>query len=159
MEKNDNFFMNLALNEAKKAFKKGDVPVGAVVVLNGKIIGTGYNKKEKKHCSIYHAEIVALKNACKKVGDWRLNDATMFVTMEPCTMCAGAIVNHRIKRVVVGITEPKCGACGSGVDLLNNTALGTKTEVVCGVCQNECKELLQNFFAKRRMESSAKKCR
>lgn len=150
MEISDVAYMNLALQQAQKAYKRGDVPIGAVIVENNKILGAGYNKKEKKHCSLYHAEIVALKNACKKVGDWRLNNATMYVTMEPCCMCAGAILNHRIKRVVIGVTEPNCGACGSGVDLLNNTNLNSKTEVLTGVCEPECKKLLQDFFVARR---------
>ena len=157
MEKQDVDFMNIAIEQAKTAYKKQDVPIGAIIVQNGKIIGKGYNKKEKKHCSLYHAEIVALKHACKKVGDWRLVDATMYVTMEPCCMCAGAILNHRIKRVVIGITEPKNGACGSGVDLLNNQNLGTKTQVTTGVCAEQCKQLLQDFFAKRRLQNKGDK--
>ena len=157
MEFSDEHFMQQAIGQAKIASKKGDVPIGAVIVKDGKIIAKGYNKKEKKHCSVYHAEIVALKNACKKLNDWRLNDCTMYVTMEPCAMCAGAIVNHRLKRVVIGVTEPKCGACGSGIDVLNNDSLNTKTDVLKGVCQDECKALLQDFFVKRRENSKRSK--
>ena len=149
-EQNDEYYMTFAIQEAKKAYKKGDVPVGCVIVKNGKIIARGYNKKEKKKCSLYHAEIVAIKNACKRIGDWRLNDCKMFVTMEPCAMCAGAIVNHRIKTVVVGITEPNFGACGSGIDILNNSNLNTKTTIITGILQDECKQLLQEFFKERR---------
>lgn len=147
---NDVKFMRLAYNQALKALKNDEVPVGCVVVLNGKVIGRGYNQKETKHCSVFHAEIVAIQNACKKVGDWRLNDAKLYVTMEPCAMCAGAIVNHRIKHVVIGVTEPNFGACGSGIDILNNNSLGTKTEVTIGVLKTECKTLLQNFFKEKR---------
>ena len=153
MDRNEKF-MQLAINEAKKAFKNDEVPVGCVIVKDDKVIGRGYNKKEKKHCSIYHAEIVAIERTCKKIGDWRLNDCELYVTMEPCAMCAGAIVNHRIKHVVIGVMEPNFGACGSGIDILNNSSLNTKTEVKVGVLQNECKTMLQSFFQKRRKESA-----
>lgn len=151
------YFMQQAIKQALAAYKKGDVPIGAVIVKDGKIIAKGYNKKEKKHCSIYHAEIVALKNACKRLGDWRLNGCTMYVTMEPCSMCAGAIVNHRLDCVVIGVTEPNCGACGSGIDILNNENLNTKTQVIKGVCQAECKQLLQSFFTERRLANKNKR--
>ena len=152
LAKKDQKFMNFALKQAKKAFLNEEVPVGCVIEKDGKIFVTGYNKKEKLHCSIYHAEIVAIEKACKKLGDWRLDDGfTMYVTMEPCAMCAGAIVNHRIKRVVIGITEQNFGACGSGIDILNNDNLNTKTEVKIGVMQEECKNLLQQFFKQRRI--------
>lgn len=148
----DQKFMKFAIKEAIKALKNEEVPVGCVIVKDGKIISKGYNKKEKLHCSIYHAEIVAIKKTCQKIGDWRLDDGyTMYVTMEPCAMCAGAIINHRIKRVVIGITEPKFGACGSGIDILNNSNLNTKTEVVTGILSDNCKKLLQDFFEKRRI--------
>ena len=147
----DEKFMHFAIRQANKAFQNEEVPVGCVIVKDGKIVASGYNKKEKKHCSVYHAEIVAIESACKKIGDWRLDDGyTLYVTMEPCAMCAGAIINHRIKRVVIGVCEPNFGACGSGVDLLNNSALNTKTEVVNGVLQDDCKKLLQDFFTQRR---------
>lgn len=153
----DEKFMKSALCEARKAYENQEVPVGCVVVLNGKIIGRGYNKKETKHCSVYHAEIVALQKACKKVGDWRLNDATLYVTMEPCVMCAGAIINHRIGRVVIGITEPNFGACGSGIDVLNNKSLGTNTELETGILANDCKSILQIFFENRRKMTKSKR--
>lgn len=145
--------MKVAINQAKKAFKKQEVPVGAIVVHNGKVVGKGYNKKEKKHCSLYHAEIVAIKQACKKLKDWRLNDCEMFVTMEPCAMCAGAIVNHRFKRIVIGVMEKNFGACGSGVNLLQNQNLNTNMQITNGVCEEECKQLLQDFFKLRRQQN------
>lgn len=150
----DEKFMKLAIAEAQKALKKDEVPVGCVIVQDGKVIGSGYNKKEKKHCAIFHAEIVALKNACKRIGDWRLCDATLFVTMEPCAMCAGAILNHRLKRVVIGVTEPKFGACGGGVDLLHCKSLGSNVCMQTGVLQDECLALLQSFFKNRRNKAS-----
>ena len=148
---NDEKFMKEAINEALKALKNDEVPIGCVIAKDGKIIARGYNKKEKLHCSIYHAEVVAIEKACKKVGDWRLDDGyTLYVTMEPCAMCAGAIVNHRIKNVVIGVTEPNFGACGSGIDILNNAQLNTKTNVKIGVLADDCKKLLQNFFENKR---------
>lgn len=147
----DEKFMKSTLKQAQKAFNNQEVPVGCLIVKDGKIVAKGYNKKEKKHCSVYHAEIVAIENACKKISDWRLDDGyTLYVTMEPCAMCAGAILNHRIKKVVIGVMEPNFGACGGGINLLNNSALNSKTEVVCGVLQNDCKDLLQQFFKSRR---------
>ena len=150
----DEKFMKLALAEAQKAFNNQEVPVGCVIVKDGKVVAKGYNKKEKKHCSVYHAEIVAIENACKKIADWRLNDGyTLYVTMEPCAMCAGAILNHRIKKVVIGVMEPNFGACGGGIDLLNNQSLNSQTEVIYGILQDDCKKLLQNFFTSRRNKS------
>ena len=147
----DEKFMKLALAEAQKAQNNQEVPVGCVIVKDGKVVAKGKKKKEKKHCSVYHAEIVAIENACKKIADWRLNDGyTLYVTMEPCAMCAGAILNHRIKKVVIGVTEPNFGACGSGIDLLNNQSLNSQTEVIYGILQDDCKKLLQNFFTSRR---------
>ena len=151
----DEKFMKLALSQAKKAYKNQEVPVGCVIVKDDKVIARGYNKKEKKHCSLYHAEIVAIENTCKKVGDWRLDDGfTLYVTMEPCAMCAGAIINHRIKRIVIGVTEPNFGACGGGIDLLNNQCLNSQTNVTSSVLKDECLELLQKFFKNRRKEKS-----
>ena len=151
---NDEKFMKIALNEAKKALKNDEVPVGCVITQNGKVIAKGYNKKEQKKCAIFHAEIIAIEKACKKIGDWRLNDCTLYVTMEPCVMCAGAIYNHRIGKVVIGVLEPNCGACGSGIDILNNNNYCSKTEVKKGVMQKECLSLLQKFFKQRREDSN-----
>lgn len=147
----DEFFMHKAYLQAKRAYLQDEVPVGAVVVLDGKIIASAHNQKEKKHCAIFHAEIIALEKACKKVGDWRLNDASLYVTLEPCAMCAGAIVNHRLKKVFIGVTEPSFGACGSGINILNNKALCTKTDVQTGILEQDCKQLLQSFFKHRRV--------
>lgn len=147
-----NKFMQLAIKQAKKAYDADEVPVGCVIVQNGKVIARAYNKKEKNKCSIFHAEIIAIQKACKKIGDWRLEDCTLFVTMEPCAMCAGAILNHRIKNVVFGVSEKNFGACGGGIDLLNNKNLNSKTNVVSGILKDECLELLQTFFKHRRNE-------
>ena len=146
----DEKFMHIALLEAQKAFKKDEVPVGCVIVKNGKVISKGHNKKEKKHCAVFHAEIVALLGACKKLHDWRLNNCTMYVTMEPCAMCAGAILNHRVGKVVIGIAEPHFGACGGGIDLLHCPALGSNVSVQKGILAEQCLQLLQDFFKRRR---------
>ena len=146
-------YMKFAIEQAQKAFDNEEVPVGCVIVQNGKIIASGYNQKEKNKCSIFHAEIIAIQKACKKVGDWRLEDCTLFVTMEPCAMCAGAILNHRIKNVVFGVSEKNFGACGGGIDLLNNSSINSETNVTSGILQEQCLELLQKFFQKRRHES------
>ena len=149
----DNKFMRECIKQAQKAMNCDEVPVGCVIVKDGKIIARGFNQKEEKHCAVYHAEIIAIKRACKKIGDWRLSDCTLYVTLEPCAMCAGAILNHRIKRVVIGIMEPNFGACGGGINLLNNEDLNSKTEVVSGVLDKECLDLLQTFFKNRRNKS------
>ncbi len=146
----DKKFMALAIRQAQKAFKNEEVPVGCVIVQNNKVIGRGYNQKERRNCALYHAELIAIKQACKKNGDWRLCGCTLYVTMEPCAMCAGAIVNHRIKSVVIGVMEQNFGACGSGIDILNNKSLNTKTSAKTGVLQSQCKQMLQNFFKQRR---------
>ena len=151
MKNNDEKYMKLAIKQAQKALANDEVPVGCVVVKDNKVIGAGYNKKEKKKCSVYHAEIVAIEKACKKVNDWRLGDCTIYVTMEPCVMCAGAILNHRIKNVVYGVSEENFGACGGGIDVLNNTDLNSKTNVKSGVLHEECLKLLQGFFKEKRL--------
>ena len=149
----DEKYMKEAIRLAKKAYAIEEVPIGCVIVYEGKIIGRGYNRRTIDKNVIAHAEMQAIRKACKKMNDWRLEDCTMYVTLEPCQMCAGAIVNHRLSRVVFGVTEPNFGACGSGVDILNNENLNTKVQVTKGVCQEECKTLLQNFFVERRKKS------
>ena len=143
-------FMLEALKQAQKAFKKNEVPVGAVIVKNGKIIATGYNQKEKKHSATKHAEIIAIERASKKIKDWRLNDCEMYVTLEPCVMCAGALLSARIKKVYIGAMEKNFGCCGSAMNILDNSAFTTKVEFETGVLENESVELLQTFFINKR---------
>ncbi|KJF25622.1 adenosine deaminase [Clostridium aceticum] len=138
--------MRLALEEAKKAYDKGEVPIGAVVVRKGEVIATGYNLRETLKESIAHAEIIAIKEACKKAGGWRLTESTIYVTIEPCPMCAGAILQSRIDRVVIGAMDPKAGACGSIVNLLDNKAFNHQSEVVIGVLKEECSSIMKTFF-------------
>ena len=152
----DEKFMKDALKQAKKAYAIDEVPIGCVIVQNGKIIARGYNRRNIDKNTLAHAELSAIRKASKKTGDWRLEDCDLYVTLEPCQMCAGAIVNHRIKRVVIGVTEEHCGACGSGIDILNNENLGTKTEVLKGVLKNDCKDMLQKFFRRRRLDAKIK---
>ena len=139
-------FMKEALKEAKKAYEKLEVPIGAVIVKDNKIIARGHNLKEKKQSTIKHAEIITIEKACKRQGNWRLNDCEMYVTLEPCPMCAGAILNSRIKKVYIGTLDERMGACGSRINILQNSEFDTSCEVESGIKEKECKELLQKFF-------------
>ena len=141
-----NIYMKQALNEAKKALKINEVPVGAVIVKQGKIIARGYNKKEQKQDCTMHAEIIAIKKASRKLNNWRLNDCEMYVTLEPCSMCASAIIQSRIKKVYISARDENAGACGSKINLLNNEQLNTKTEGDFGVLEEESSKLLKQFF-------------
>lgn len=137
--------MKQAITKAKIAAKHGEVPIGAVIVKNNEIISTGRNMRENKHNALHHAEIIAIDRACKKLKAWRLIDCTLYVTMEPCPMCAGAIVNSRIKRVVFGCFDQKAGAFGS-VFSLNDYPLNHKYEITGGVMEKECASMLSAFF-------------
>jgi len=141
-----NKFMKAAILEANKSYQLREVPVGAVIVKDDQIIGRGFNQKEATNDVTAHAEIMAIKEACKTLGSWRLDDCSMYVTLEPCPMCAGAILEARIKRVYIGTESDKSGAAGTVINLLNNPDLGSKTEVYFGIMEDECKMLLENFF-------------
>lgn len=140
------YYMKEALREAKKAYKKEEVPVGAVIVKNGKIIAKAHNLKEIKNDTTRHAEILAIQKASKALGVWRLEDCTMYVTLEPCTMCAGAAINARIKEVIIGTADPKSGACGSILNLFEDYKFNHKVEYKIGVMQKECEKILKDFF-------------
>lgn len=144
------YFMKEALKEAKNAYKKLEVPVGVVIVKDNKIIARGYNQKEMKNNPIKHAEIIAIEKACKKLNNWRLNDCEMYVTLEPCPMCAGAIINSRIKKVYIGAVQEKTGACGSKVNLIEKYNSETKIDTEFGILQDKCLELVQDFFKELR---------
>ena len=146
----DRKYMLEAIKQAKQAENVGDVPIGCVIVCDGKIIARGYNKRNKKKSTLCHAEIEAIGKATKKVGDWRLENCTMYVTLEPCPMCAGAIVQARINRVVVGAMNPKAGCAGSIVNLLQMDGFNHKVELTTGVREKECGDLLSNFFVRLR---------
>ena len=142
--------MKEALKEAKKAYDKLEVPVGVVIVKDDKIIARAYNQKEMKNNPIKHAEIIAIEKACKKINNWRLIDCDMYVTLEPCPMCTGAIINSRIKKIYIGAMQEKTGACGSKVDLLEKYKTETKIEVEFGILKNDCLKLVQDFFKELR---------
>lgn len=141
----DRKFMDLAIIEAKKAAQQGDVPVGAVVVKDGNVIGVGRNCREKDKCATAHAEIMAINEACAKIGDWRLDGCEIYITLEPCPMCSGAIINARIATVIFGAYDTKLGSLGSIANLANIPYAFTP-EVYGGICENECREVLTEFF-------------
>ncbi|KZE01997.1 tRNA adenosine(34) deaminase TadA [Bacillus mycoides] len=146
----DIYFMQLAIEEAKKAEAIQEVPIGAVIVLDGEVISVAHNLRETEQRSIAHAELLAIDEACKKLGTWRLEDATLYVTLEPCPMCAGGIVLSRIKRVVYGASDPKGGCAGTLMNLLTDERFNHQCEVVPGVLEEKCGTLLTIFFRELR---------
>lgn len=138
--------MKEALKEAQKAYDKLEVPVGAVIVKDGKIIARAYNQKEEKNDTTNHAEILAIKKASKKLGSWRLLDCDMYVTLEPCSMCAGALIQARIRKVYIGADDEKTGACGTKLNLLEDYDFNHKVEIQRGVLKEECENIMKNFF-------------
>ncbi|ANB58032.1 cytidine and deoxycytidylate deaminase zinc-binding region family protein [Anoxybacillus sp. B7M1] len=153
---NDEYYMQLAIEEAKKAEKIGEVPIGAIIVKNGEIIASAHNLRETEQRAVAHAEILAIDQACEAMGSWRLEDATLYVTLEPCAMCAGAIVLSRIKRVVFGASDPKGGCAGTLMNLLQESRFNHQTEVVGGVRQEECGRILSDFFRQLRIRKKQK---
>jgi tRNA(adenine34) deaminase len=148
----DEKFMRHALNEARKAAQKGEVPIGAVVVKDGKIIGRGHNLTEQKQSTLTHAELMALSKASKKLKSWRLNDCDLYVTLEPCTMCAGAIVLSRIRKLVYGAPDLKAGAVHSTAQVMDNGKLNHRVHVTQGILKEDCSSLLTNFFKEVRLK-------
>jgi tRNA(adenine34) deaminase len=146
----DDYFMGEALRQAVKAYEKGEVPVGAVIVRAGRIIARAGNQVETLKDATAHAEMLALTQAENAVGDWRLTDCTLYVTKEPCPMCAGAVVHTRVARVVFGASDPKAGAAGGAMNLLQFPTLNHRCEITSGLRLDECRSLLQNFFAEQR---------
>src|SRR5580700_4120149 len=146
----DDYFMGEALRQAIRAGAEGEVPVGAVVVRAGRIIARAFNQVELLKDATAHAEMLALTQAEEAVGDWRLTDCTLYVTKEPCPMCAGAVVHTRLARVVFGVGDPKGGAAGGAMDLLQHPSLNHRCEITTGVREQECRTLLQTFFAEQR---------
>jgi tRNA(adenine34) deaminase len=142
--------MRLALREASRALEHDDVPIGAVIVREGEVIGLGRNEREVRADPTAHAEMIALRESARSLGSWRVLDSVMYITLEPCAMCAGAIVLARVPRVVFGATDPKAGAAGSVLDVLAQPQLNHRPQVEQGLLAGECAELLQRFFASRR---------
>ncbi|PEC41962.1 tRNA-specific adenosine deaminase [Priestia megaterium] len=149
--------MRLAIDEALKAKDKLEVPIGAVIVQNDEVVASAYNLRETEQRSVAHAELLAIDEACKKLGTWRLEDATLYVTLEPCPMCAGAIVLSRVKRVVFGAYDPKGGCAGTLLNLLEFEKFNHQAEVVGGVLEEECGSLLTTFFRELRQRKKAGK--
>ena len=139
-------YMDKAIAQAKRAYANGDVPIGCVIVHDDRIIARGFNKRNLKKTTLAHAEILAIEQASKKLGDWRLEECTMYVTLEPCQMCAGAIVQARIPNVVIGCMNPKAGCAGSIINLLDMKQFNHQVGVIRGVRQDECSEMMKSFF-------------
>src|SRR5437773_1977254 len=152
----DDYFMREALRQAQNAYAADEVPVGAVVVREGKIIARAHNQVELLKDATAHAEMLALTQAEEAVGDWRLNHCDLYVTKEPCAMCAGALVHTRIRRVIFGCTDPSAGAAGSVINLLQLPTLNHRCDVASGVLQDQCASILQDFFRKRRDDERAR---
>ena len=146
----DEKYMREAIKQARKAAKIDEVPIGCIIVYDGKIIARGYNRRNTDKSTLAHAEIIAIRKAAKVIGDWRLEDCTMYITLEPCPMCAGAIVQARIPRVVVGAMNPKAGCAGSVINLLQMDGFNHKAELTSGVLVDECRTMLQDFFKEMR---------
>ena len=153
----DKKFMKAALKQAEKAIALGEVPIGAVIVCGGKIIARGYNRRNTDRTTLAHAEITCIRKACKKTGDWRLEGCTLYCTLEPCQMCAGALIQSRIDRVVIGTTSPKSGCGGTLLNILQNPDFNHQAEVMYGVMREECTEILQRFFKDLRRRNKERK--
>ncbi len=153
----DNRFMTAAIGQAQIARDNGDVPVGVVIVHENQIIAKGYNQRDQLNDSTAHAEIIALTAACDYIGNWRLNDCTIYVTLEPCPMCAGALVLARLDRLVYGCDDPKAGACGSLYNIVQDDRLNHRIEITKGILAEQCSALLTEFFQNRRKEKAKNK--
>lgn len=150
-------YMRAAVREAQKAYALGEVPIGCVIVYQDKIIGRGYNRRNTDKSTLAHAEITAIRKASKKMGDWRLEDCTLYVTLEPCQMCAGAIVQARIKRVVMACMNPKAGCAGSILNVLDMPQFNHQVEITQGVLEEECGLMLTGFFKELRIRNKLEK--
>jgi len=153
----DEHFMRLALKQAAKAKAIGEVPIGCIIVCGGKVVGRGYNRRNTNKTTLAHAELIAIDKASRKLGDWRLEGCTLYVTLEPCQMCSGAIVQSRIDRVVVGAMNPKAGCAGSILNILQMAEFNHQAELATGVLEEECQEVLQGFFQELRRRNRREK--
>lgn len=156
MDSIDEKFMREAIRQAGKAYALNETPIGCVIVYEGKIIGRGYNRRNTDKNTLAHAEITAIRKASRKMGDWRLEGCTLYVTLEPCPMCAGAIVQSRMDRVVVGCMNPKAGCAGSVLNVLQTEGFNHQTELTTGVCQEECSGMMKTFFKELRQAKKKK---
>ncbi len=153
----DEKYMKMALKQAQKAMELGEVPIGCVIVYEGKVIGRGYNRRNTDKNTLSHAEITAINKASKKMGDWRLEGCTLYVTLEPCQMCSGAIVQARVDRVVMGTMNPKAGCAGSILNILQMEEFNHQVEITTGVLAEECTQILTTFFKDLRIRNKAEK--
>lgn len=153
----DEKYMRAAIKEARKAEKLGEVPIGCVIVYNDKIIGRGYNRRKTDKNTLSHAELTAIKKASKYIGDWRLEGCTLYVTLEPCQMCAGAIVQGRVDKVVIGCMSPKSGCAGSIINILQMSEFNHQVEIEKGVLEDECSNMLSEFFMELREKQKLEK--
>ncbi|SEP62911.1 tRNA(adenine34) deaminase [Lachnospiraceae bacterium NE2001] len=153
----DEKYMRQAIKQAWKAYDNGDVPIGCVLVRDGRVIARGYNRRNKDGQVLAHAELLAIRKASKLLGDWRLEDCTMYVTLEPCQMCSGAIVQARIPRVVIGCMNPKAGCAGSIINLLDMQEFNHQVETERGILEEECSEMLKRFFKELRVKLKQEK--
>ncbi len=151
----DEKYMKAALEQAKKAYKLGEVPIGCVIVREGKVIARGYNRRNTDKNTLAHAELTAIRKAGKKTGDWRLEDCIMYVTLEPCQMCAGAVIQSRMQKVVIGTMNPKAGCAGSVLNLLEMKEFNHQAEVVRGVLEEQCSAMLSDFFRELRAQKKS----
>lgn len=156
-KKTDERFMREAIKQARKAYALDETPIGCVIVYEGKIIGRGYNRRNTDKSPLAHAEITAIKKASRKIGDWRLEDCTLYVTLEPCQMCSGAIIQARIPRVVVGCMNPKAGCAGSVLNLLQVERFNHQAELTTGVLEEECSGMMKQFFKELRERKKREK--
>ncbi len=150
MRLNHEYFMQKALEQAKLSMEKDEVPIGCVIVQNGKIIAATHNLRNSGKNSLFHAEILAIDQACKAVGDWRLEDCSIYVTVEPCPMCAGAIISARMKSLIFGTRNSKAGCAGSVLNILNTPGFNHQAEIIEGILKEECSQLMSSFFRKMR---------
>ncbi|CAH0347749.1 tRNA adenosine(34) deaminase TadA [Bacillus sp. CECT 9360] len=157
--RDDRFYMRLALEEARKAEDINEVPIGAVIEMNGEVVSSAHNLRETAQNAICHAELLAINKACEEQGTWRLEDATLYVTLEPCPMCAGAIIQSRIKRVVFGAYDPKAGCAGTFMNLLQDERFNHQSEVTSGILAQECGSILTDFFKDLRERKKAEKAK
>ena len=148
----DEKYMKMAIAQAKKAYSLGEVPIGCVIVYKGKVIGRGYNRRKTDKNTLSHAELTAIKKASKVIGDWRLEGCTMYVTLEPCQMCAGACVQARLDRVVIGCMSPKSGCAGSILNILQREEFNHQVDITNGILEDECSNMLSKFFSELRLK-------
>lgn len=151
------FYMQLALKEARKAAELGEIPIGAVLVFNDEVIASAHNMREIWQDSTAHAEVIVIREGCKKLGRWRLTGCSLYVTVEPCPMCSGAILNSRLENVVYGCHDIKAGGVESIFNIITNPNLNHRANVISGVCENECAQVMKDFFKRRRQENKMRK--